>query len=315
MIQKIKTEIIKAWYKRVDKEKYHIIKQDLQLAKTKNKLTSQFKNELKKITNSIENKQILNFKHSGHMGDILYAFPIIKELAKTKKCNLFLNTNKEFDGFSNKHPSGNIMLSERSFSMLKPLIEKQNFINSIDKFSNQNIDIDLDLFRELPTSLHFHTIRWFYHLVGLQPSLNEFYLDVKNHQTITNKIIVVRTFRATNPFIDYSFLNKYDNLLFLGTRIEYDHFIKDVPNIDFYDVNDFLELAEIIKSARFFVSNQTFAYAIAEGLKIPRLLEANPDFPVIYPTGGLGNDFYFQEHFEKYFEDLYQKTKINKVSN
>ena len=29
----------------------------------------------------------------------------------------------------------------------------------------------------------------------------------------------------------------------------------------------------------------SFAYSVAEGLKVPRLLEASPDFPVVFPVG------------------------------
>ncbi|MNY51403.1 hypothetical protein D3C86_1869870 [compost metagenome] len=78
-----------------------------------------------------------------------------------------------------------------------------------------------------------------------------------------------------------------------------------VPNLEFYDVKDFYEMAQIIKSSKFFLGNQSFAYALADGLKVPRLLEANPEFPVVHPIGEKAYDFYFQEHFEFYFDKLY----------
>ena len=46
---------------------------------------------------------------------------------------------------------------------------------------------------------------------------------------------------------------------------------------------------------------------MAEGLKVPRLLEASPDFPVVFPVGNNGYDFYHQNHFEKFF------NKLNKI--
>ena len=72
----------------------------------------------------------------------------------------------------------------------------------------------------------------------------------------------------------------------------------------FYDCKNFLEAAEIIKSSKFFIVNSSFGFTIAEGLKVPRIMESYPDFPVIYPNGGLGYDFYFQKHFEKICKKL-----------
>ena len=63
-------------------------------------------------------------------------------------------------------------------------------------------------------------------------------------------------------------------------------------------------MAEIIKSCKIFIGNLSLGYHLAEGLKVPRLLETNPEFPLVYPNGGKGYDFYFQIHFEKIFQQL-----------
>ena len=63
-------------------------------------------------------------------------------------------------------------------------------------------------------------------------------------------------------------------------------------------------MAEIIKASKFFVGNMSFQYIIAEGLKVPRLLEASPDFPIVFPTGPNAYDSYHQNHFEKFFNIL-----------
>ena len=63
-------------------------------------------------------------------------------------------------------------------------------------------------------------------------------------------------------------------------------------------------MAEAINSCKFFIGNLNFAFSLAEGLKVPRLLENSPDFPVVYPIGKNAYDFYHQIHFEKYFKML-----------
>ena len=102
-------------------------------------------------------------------------------------------------------------------------------------------------------------------------------------------------------------LENYEDLFFLGTKVEYDDLKKEVKNLQFYDCRDFLEVAMIIKSCRVFIGNSSIGHGLAEALKIPRLLEACPYFPAAQPHGKDAYDFYFQIHFEKFFKKLDQK--------
>lgn len=293
------SEIAKFWYKKTNKPLYLEYKIFLKDQKMIKKYKSKFEQEITRISQAIDSKEELNFKHSGHIGDLMYALPVIKELAKTKKCNLYIQLNYKIGrkGYY-KHPAGNIMINERIYNMILPLLENQNYIHSVKNWEGEIIDIDLDLFRGFPFSSDFHSIRWYYHITGTQPDMNLKYVDVELDEKNKNKIVVVRTFRGRNPLIDYSFLKEYNDILFLGTKSEYDDFIKSVPNAEFYDVNDFLELAQIMKSSKFVITNQTFAFALVEGLKVNRILEASPHFPAVFPIGNNGYDFYFQNQFE-----------------
>jgi hypothetical protein len=130
---------------------------------------------------------------------------------------------------------------------------------------------------------------------------------VESHKDIKGKIVIQRTFRYRNRFINYEFLNNYKNLLFVGTKEEFDDMHFTVKNLEFYDCKDFLEMASIIKASKFIIANSSLVFPIAEGLKIPRLLEACPHFPAAQPHGINGFDFYFQAHFEKFFKILNEK--------
>jgi len=163
----------------------------------------------------------------------------------------------------------------------------------------------LDIFRDLPHDFNFLLQRWYFHITGIQTDLDQIILDVPEHEYIKNKVVIVRSFRARNYYINYKFLKKYDNLLFIGIREEYEDLKKSVGNLEFYDVKDFYEMAQIIKSSKFFLGNQSFAYSLAESLKVPRLLEANPEFAAVFPLGDNAYDFYFQPHFELYFDKLF----------
>ena len=97
-------------------------------------------------------------------------------------------------------------------------------------------------------------------------------------------------------------------MLFIGTKDEYNDLKKEVENLEFYDCKDFLEMAKIIKSSKFFIGNSSVGYDFAEGLKVSRLLEACPNFPVKKPYGKNAYDFYYQIHFEKFFKVLNELT-------
>ena len=131
---------------------------------------------------------------------------------------------------------------------------------------------------------------------------------VDKHPTINDRIVIQRTFRFRNIYINYEFIKNYESALFVGIKEEYDDLKKQIPNLEFYEPKDFLEIAQIIKSSKFFIGNQSVCYPIAEALKVPRLLEASPEYPVVQPVGKDAFDFYFQPHFEKWFDYLYNKN-------
>ena len=66
-------------------------------------------------------------------------------------------------------------------------------------------------------------------------------------------------------------------------------------------------MAMIIKNSKVFIGNSSLGIDIAEGLKSPRLLEASPYFPARQVHGSKGYDFYFQAHFEKFFDFFYNQ--------
>ena len=45
-------------------------------------------------------------------------------------------------------------MTERMVSMVLPLLKNQNYINQVEIFKDQKIDIDLDLFRKIPMNFN-----------------------------------------------------------------------------------------------------------------------------------------------------------------
>jgi hypothetical protein len=303
--------IKKIFYKLTNRKKYKKYKNDLAINKKIQILKSGFEDEITKIQNIIKKEKEISFLHSGHMGDVINALPIIKELSKTHVCNLYLQVNKPLpqNVIGYKHPGDSIWMSDKMVDMILPLLKYQPYMKKVEKYKDQKIDVDLDLFRKMPINFNLDEVRWYFHLTGIHTNLSIPYLTVEPSKTVQNKVIIMRSTRRKNLFINYKFTKKYDDLVFIGLNHEYEDLKKEIPNLQFQDCKDFLEAAQIIKSSKFFLGNSSFGFTIAEGLKVPRLMESFPDFPAVYPNGGYGYDFYFQEHLEKWFDHLYNLKK------
>lgn len=297
----------KIWLKITDKNKYYKYKYE-GLRKNKEALfKNKIKNLLEIIEKKIKTKEEISFLHSGHLGDLINALPVIKEISKTKRCNYFIEANKKIPEHIKfeSHPFGNVYLSDASVKMVLPLLKRQSYLNIADEFKNQNIDVNLNLFRDLPINFNIDSIRWYSHLTGVHPDLSKSYIEADDNELIKDKIVIMRSLRRQNYLINYKFLSDYKDILFLGLKKEFLDLKKDMSNLKFHDCKNFLEMTEIIKNSKIFIGNLSFGYTLAEGLKIPRLLESNPEFPLVYPNGGKGYDFYYQNHFEKMFKKLY----------
>ena len=297
----------KIWLKIFNKKKYIKFKEEEIKIKNKNLYEKKIKKNLDKISLVLKEKNEISFLHSGHLGDIINSLPLIKEVAKSKKCKLFIEANKPLPYHlqGQNLPFGKYYLTEFSIKKMIPLLSKQTYIEKVDIFNNQNIDVNLNLFREMAINFNIDSVRWYFHLTGIHAELDKPYLiNIDGHE-IKEKIVIIRTKKRRNYLINYNFLENYNDVLFLGLIDEYKALKKEIPNLEFFDCKDFLEMAQIINSSKIFIGNLSFGFTLAEALKKPRLLESGPDFPLVYPNGKNAYDFYFQDHFEKYFKKLY----------
>ncbi len=296
--------MIKKFYRKFFKKKN---KNLYKIQKKIDHFKNEYEGKLINITNSVKNKYELNLFHSGPIGDLIYTLPLIKKLSEKHKCNLYINLNKKFTFEYYKHTGNGYYIDDRTFNFLAPLMESQKSINIFKKFENEKIDINLDLFRELPISPNFNIPRWYFAIAGEHFDLNSQSLFVNDHSEIKNKIVILRSFRFRNIYINYNFLKNYKDLLFVGVKEEYEDLKKNIPNLEMYDCKNLLEMAQLIKSSKFFLGNQSIGFAISETLKCPRLLEASPETTNIQPEGKNAFAFFFQPHFEKYFKYMSEK--------
>ncbi|MGZ3872249.1 MAG: hypothetical protein ACXVJD_04995 [Mucilaginibacter sp.] len=296
----------KIWLKLIDKEKYKQYKRYASHHKLTHKLVK-FVEEghdatIDEIVDRAKNDGEINVLHSGNAGDIIYSLPLIKKLFEItrKPINVLLKLNEPLkiaDGY--EHPLGAVMLNTNMAERLIPLLVAQDYLNDAVIFDDQNVHLDLTLFRKAGFALDKGNIaRWNFFTTGITPDLATAWLSADPDKNFAGKIVLARSSRYNNALIDYGFLSNYKNVVFVGVKSEYQEMQKSIPGLKWQEVNDFLDLANLIAGCKLFIGNQSFPYAVAEGLKVKRLLEVYYQVPNVMPEGANGFDFCFQKHLE-----------------
>lgn len=273
-------------------------------------------------------ENITTFCHNGTIGDCWAALPAIRENYKKtgRRGLLYLVNGQKAEYYSTAvHPTTNesgemVMLNEDMINMMIPLFKAQECIYDCKIWDNEKVNVDFNKMRETFVNMPYGCIsRWqFYTWPDLACDLSEVWMTVPDTDIdyAKNKIIVTRSERYLNPFINYRFLKKYEkDILFVGTEIEYHIFrLRQKLNIERLEINNFLELAQALKQCRFHISNQTQAFQISTGLKIPRIVELCSMAPNVIPYGKNAYDFYAQEALEYYVELLLKETEKTQLS-
>lgn len=280
---------------------YKVAIQAAKLNKYFHELTENFNHDL--IAHPF--KTLTSFRHSGNCGDIIYSLPTVWELAKNGQAEIYLRLQQPAR-YNNYHPLGNVMLDEKVASMLRPLLLYQPQCKSCEVYAGQATDYDLDDFRKyVKVQDRGHIARWYFYVYAVFPSLAKPWLIApKDPAMKPGCILIARSHRYRNPHINYGFLKQYNNVQFVGVEEEYADMKATIPHLEYRPVKDFLEMAILINSCQLFIGNQSFPFAIAEGLKVNRVLEVYYQSPNVMVEGSGGHDFLFQPQFESIVRKL-----------
>lgn len=263
-----------------------------------------------------------SFSHTGNIGDVWSSIPAMKEYHKKTGKKIILYLAKDIKAFYYEgavHPTKSnegspVMLNENMINMMKPLLLAQEFIEDVRVWSDEKIDIHLEIIRDTNVGMPGMSInRWYFYVYpDLACDLSEKWLTVPDAEKdyAKGKIIITRSERYRNERVNYEFLKPFeDELLFCGTMREYNNFCMSYDlNIRKLTITNFLELAQAIKQCRFHITNQTQAFQLSESQKIPRLLEACTFAGNCIPIGADAYDFLAQPALEYYFDLLHKKT-------
>lgn len=268
----------------------------------------------------------LTFMHPRNLGDLIYSLWGIKNVCEKLNCKavIYQWLNREafyYEGA--KHPTrgdngSEVTMNQKMFDMVKPLILSLPYVEDFLPYTGETVHFNLDRISHMNINIPFGEIRnWIgYVYPELQADSGEQVIDpfgvwmqvpLEKYKDIKSSIIVNRTSRYRNPHIHYGLLNKYaqsHKIYFAGTIEEFSEFSGFVANAEYLKVDDFLELAFYISQCKLFIGNQSFCFALAEAMKIPRVLEVCSFAPNVIPVGKHAYQYYDKECFETILDML-----------
>lgn len=234
-----------------------------------------------------------SFKHSGDLGDIIYSLPVIKLMGGG---DLFLDiTGGEDEEICKRQcMDGKTKFNKRGFDFIKPLIEIQPYISSVQIYKKgQHIDYNLNNFRykfAVPNSINKYKNLLDFHLdaFGLPEwDPNEGWLTVPNPVELSRKTVVSRSPRmqASYTWFEHNKFNLRDKAIFIGLPKEHElfEFTFDIK-IPFHlpSPDNALEVARVIAGSKAFIVNSTFNLAVGIGLgTVPIVQEVYTKIPLV----------------------------------
>jgi hypothetical protein len=269
-----------------------------------------------------------SFFHTGSIGDVWASLPSIRECCRQvgKKAIYYLRPDVEAVYYEGAvHPTVNssgeqVGLNQEMIRMMIPLLKAQPYIEDAKIHTYEKIRVFMNAIRYTFVNMPYHDLRRWYFFIypDTQCDLSKQYIFVPDTDKdfAKNKMIVARTERYQNKDINYNFLKKYEeNLVFSGTELERIIFnARFGLNIPRLEINDFLELAQALQQSVGLLSNQTQIFQIAEGLKIPRIVELCRFAPNVDPVGENAFGSYGQAAHEYCVDRLFKIKKTPMAS-
>lgn len=215
----------------------------------------------------------MTFRHSGDFGDLIYGMAVL--FAIGGKHSLFGVDRPGITAkFTNRLP------------LLKPLLEKQHYIESVE-CSEEPPDIDFVLFRRnhgaCVTLIRAQCMEYASQKMenvacdGSTP-----WLMCEPDERFKGRVVVARSPRYNNQYFPwFDIVQHYGKrVVFVGLEEEHANFSLSYGDVEHVRTKNFLDLARIIAGADLFIGNQSSPMAVAMGLGVNAIQEvclAQPD--------------------------------------
>lgn len=216
------------------------------------------------------------FKHSGDLGDIIYSLPSIKDLGGgTLYLDLEGGLNDPYCKDQLRPVGGKTKFNVNSYNFIRPLLLNQPYIKDVKIYNGEEVDHNLNKFRKLfmkggfrsPHGCLLDTQR---ESEGLPTyDVNTPWLDCGDPIKLDKKILISRSPRYQSAYSKIQGLRLFfkDKAIFIGIKKEHELFewTFDIK-IDFYESNNALDIAKVIKGSDCILSNSSFNLSVALGI-------------------------------------------------
>ena len=221
------------------------------------------------------------FKHSGDMGDIIFSLPVIRALGPGA---LFLDPEGgEREPLVSWARFNNTKLNEKCIEQLRPVLEAQPYIEEVKLWRGSQVAGNLDFFRQ---HVKYNNLSDS-HLAAFNVPFKERdtpWLSIPPKKIPGKSVVFSRSARYHG---NYSFWEQQipDSLtekgIFIGYEKEYEYFCYTFPHlkIDFYQVEDIYEMAQLISGCSLYIGNQGLPHALAEAMKKKLINETFKPYP------------------------------------
>jgi len=250
------------------------------------------------------------YRHSGTFGDLIYSLYIVKKMGGGEFQIALQNIENCVKAYgydpANIDPRHIGRFTEQDIAGLTPLLLRQRYINNVTTWRQGDPvpEVDLDQYRAVLYRTFEGNILQAYHMAFNLPFMMQDYDTpwLEADPKTVKPIVIARSSQYIPADGDEGWRNiigSFDitkDAFFIGTPAEHSAFeTKFGIQVDYYPVQDFLEMANVIAGADLMVSNQGFPYSLAIGLGKATVLEANKIVPLTM------NECFFPRANTQYF--------------
>ena len=218
----------------------------------------------------IQKTENLSFKHSGRLGDIIYALPLIKAMVEriSTKADLYILNDDYYEvNGAAFHPGQGVTVSLSLFNYISPLVNAIAYIDKVTYCSNSEVPkeaVDLDSFKKQKFNLLASGNQvWYRKAHSVPVAIEEKWIIWKDEIVLPEmpvyNVLVSKSTRYYNKSLNYKFLDELENVGFIGLEMEYEDFKKrnQLSKLQFVPTEDALEVAVLLTNCPWYF--QTFS--------------------------------------------------------
>ena len=167
-----------------------------------------------------------------------------------------------------------------TYNDLKPILERQEWLNSFNIYDNQKIDINLSKFRQ---SSHLYTSNWievyFNEFIdGMSPPSEYSWINMTKDSSLSNTLLVNRSLKPFTPKVSEIYKDIIKNnanlekVFICFDETQYENFLFK-NEFKLLKVNSLYDFFEKINSCKLFLGNQSGPMAWATSMNVNRIVE------------------------------------------